>query len=100
MNVRCVGIEGSEQAVGEGRPDKRAPQAMAAAAGPRPRARVWVGGPCCRAGAEGEGRAAGPGREVGRGRKGAWAARRGRGAWASNAGRALGREQAEKGKGG
>jgi hypothetical protein len=43
MNVRCVGIEGSEQAVGEGRPDKRAPQAMAAAAGPRPRARVWVG---------------------------------------------------------
>jgi hypothetical protein len=28
-------------AVGEGRPDKRAPQAMVAAAGAHPRARVW-----------------------------------------------------------
>jgi hypothetical protein len=72
MNVCCVGTEGSEQAVGEGRPDKRAPQAMATAAGVRPRARVWVGWAVlpCRRGGGGGGRAAGPGREVGRGEAG------------------------------
>jgi hypothetical protein len=56
MNVCCVGTEGSGQAVGEGRPDKRAPQAMATAAGVRPRARVWVGWavlPCRRGGGGG-----------------------------------------------
>jgi hypothetical protein len=63
MNVCCVGTEGSEQAVGEGRPDKQTPQAMATAAGTRLRTRVWVGWASRRVGTRGGpggGRARGP----------------------------------------
>jgi hypothetical protein len=41
LRERDAGAGGSVMAVGEGRPDKRAPQAMVVAAGARPRARVW-----------------------------------------------------------
>jgi hypothetical protein len=86
MNVRCVGTKGSGQAVGEGCPNKRAPQAMAAVAGARPRARVWVGWAAPRqVGCDAAQARRGGGEPLGRdtrwvgGRKGAWATRRGRG---------------------